>query len=117
MTISGIPTTGIVRCDQPRVLEHTQTNVVQADDYERFMEGLRTGVLKHSGDDALKTHAMNAAVRLLPAAGAKFERMADQRMSQGQNQRVIDALIAAAMVHSTAVAELGNDYNLLESVY
>jgi phage terminase large subunit-like protein len=100
-----------------RVIEHTQTNVVQVDDYERFMEGLRTGVLKHSGDQALTSHAMNAVVRLLPAAGAKFERSADQRMSEGQNQRVIDALIAAAMVHSTAVAELGNEYAILESVY
>src|SRR5439155_1199670 len=70
-----------------RVIEHTQTNVVQADDYERFMEGLRTGVLKHSGDTALTAHAMNAVVRLLPAAGAKFERSADMRMAEGQDQR------------------------------
>jgi len=100
-----------------RVLEHTQGNIVQVEDYERFMEGLRTGVLHHSGDQALKDHAMNAVVRLLPAAGARFDRKADMRMAEGQNQRVIDALVAAAMVHSTAVAELGNEYELLESVY
>lgn len=100
-----------------RVIEHTQTNVVQVDDYERFMEGLRTGVLRHSGDPGLTSHVMNAVVRLLPSAGAKFDRSVDSRMSPGQDLRVIDALIAAAMVHSTAVAELGNEYALLESVY
>ncbi|HYS28797.1 MAG TPA: terminase large subunit, partial [Candidatus Limnocylindria bacterium] len=100
-----------------RVLKHSQSNAQQADDYERFMEGLRTGSLHHSGDQALTDHAMNAVVRLLPASGAKFERSVAGRMNEGQTLRVIDALVAAAMVHSTAVEELGNDYPLLESVY
>lgn len=99
------------------VIDFTQHNPEKCDAYERFMEGLRTGVLKHSGDPGLSSHAMNAAVRLLPSGGAKFERKADQRMSQGQELRVIDALDAAAMVHSVAVAELANEYQLLESVY
>jgi phage terminase large subunit-like protein len=90
-----------------RVVERGQTNQFAAMDYERFMEGLRLGWLKHSGDADMTKHALNAIARLLPLGGARFARVAESRSSNNamQDQRVIDALIAAAMVHCVAVAE------------
>src|SRR5450631_989396 len=88
------------------VVERGQTNTFAATDYERFMEALRTGWLKHTGDPELGKHALNAVARLLPLGGARFERPAAGRGNNAlQDQRVIDALIAAAMVHTVAVAE------------
>lgn len=101
-----------------RVVAFDQSNPPQCNAFSRFMEGLRTGVLKHSGDQALTQHAMHAVERILPAAGSKFERPADGgRMTSSQPLRVIDALVAAAMVHSIAVGELAENYELLQSVY
>jgi hypothetical protein len=83
-------------------------------DYERFMEGLRDGALWHSGDAGMTRHALNAIAKQLPRGDIRFERPHQSRAvgaagtsnSVLQAARVIDALTAAAMVHSTAVAEL-----------
>lgn len=81
------------------VIDRAQTNKPQSEDYERFMTALRQGWLLHSGDVGLRTHALNAVTRLLPDGGAKFGRPSDSRTGN-QQARVIDGLIAAAMVHS-----------------
>ena len=51
----------------------------------------------------LRRHALNSGTRLLPDGGARFARISETRQGGNQDARVIDALIAAAMVHSYAV--------------
>ena len=85
------------------VVDYAQTSKPKAEAYERFMEGLRQGWLWHSGDIALRRHALNAVVRLLPDGGAKFGRVSETRMGGNQDLRVIDALDAASFVHAYAV--------------
>ena len=82
------------------VIDRAQTPKPQAEDYERFMEGLRQGWIRHSGDVGLRRHALNAVTKLLPGGGAKFGRSSETRIGGDQDARVIDALVAAAMVHS-----------------
>ena len=87
-----------------RVVDRQQTNTMACIDFARFMEALRSGWLRHTGDQGLKQHALNAIARILPGGDARFDRPAANRRSPDQNRRVIDALVAAAMVHSTRVA-------------
>jgi phage terminase large subunit-like protein len=86
------------------VIDRAQTIPLAIEDYERFMEALREGWLKHQGDPALTTHVLNAVARMLPSGGAMFERTSSSRSAGAQDRRVIDALIAAAMVHAEASA-------------
>jgi phage terminase large subunit-like protein len=88
------------------VIERGQGNQFAAMDYERFMEALRNDWLKHSGDPELTRHVLNAIARVLPDGRAKFERVSQTRQGGNQNLRVIDGLTAAAMVHTTATAEV-----------
>jgi len=88
------------------VVDRAQTHKPQAEDFERFMVGLRNGTLKHTGDPGLKRHALNAVERLLPDGGSRFDRSTRSR-DGNQESVVIDALIAAAMVHSYAVEKYG----------
>jgi hypothetical protein len=83
-----------------RVIDRSQSNKFAAEDYEKFMEALRSGWLRHSGDRDLTRHALNAVARILPYGDARFERPAQTRNTSMQDLRVIDALTAAAMVHS-----------------
>ena len=50
-------------CD---IIGRGQTMPQQVEEYERFMEGLRSGWLHHSGDAGLTSHAMNAIARHEP---------------------------------------------------
>ena len=84
------------------VIDRPQSNVFAVQDYERFVEGLRQGQLKHSGDAGLTSHVLNAVARILPRGDARFDRPAQTRVSSEQDRRVIDALTAAAMVNSFA---------------
>jgi phage terminase large subunit-like protein len=90
------------------VIDRTQVNSLATLDYARFMEALREGWLKHTGDRGLTSHALNAVARVLPQGDTKFERPKESRTVRDelQRRRVVDALIAAAMVHTTAAAEL-----------
>lgn len=90
------------------VVDRGQTNAFAAQDYERFMEALRSGWLKQPNDPGLTRHVLNAVVRDLPNGRYRFDRPRDSRTVRQaqQERRVIDALTAAAMVHSAAVAEL-----------
>jgi phage terminase large subunit-like protein len=75
-------------------------------DYERFMEGLRTGTLKHCGDEGLTQHALNAIARMDRYGATRFDRPNPTRYGgPEQERRVIDALTAAAMVHAQALVE------------
>ena len=79
------------------VVDWPQSIPVKTKDFERFMEALRQGWLKHSGDEAMTRHALNAIARVLPRGDAVFERPAQSRTSSTQDRRVIDGLVAAAM--------------------
>jgi hypothetical protein len=85
-----------------RVVERVQSHSFAVEDYNRFMEALREGWLFHSGDPGLTRHALNAVARVLPHGDARFDRVSSTRQGGDQETRVIDALSAAAMVHSAA---------------
>ncbi len=82
------------------VVDHAQgQSKTHVADYEAFMKGLRGGTLKHSGDAGLRAHVLNAVARRLPGGDYRFERPSSVRGTvRAQDQRVIDALTAAAMV-------------------
>lgn len=88
------------------VVNRQQTNPLAALDYERFMESLRQKWLWHSGDEGLRRHVLNAVARVLPGGDVRFDRPRASRTvaPEAQKRRVIDALAAAAMVHTTASA-------------
>ncbi|MCR4339244.1 MAG: terminase large subunit [Gemmatimonadaceae bacterium] len=91
------------------VIDHSQGNAQAALDFERFMDALRVGWIRHTGDAGLARHVLNAVARELPDKKAKFERPAATRQNRdrfAQEARVIDALDAAAMVHSEAAIEM-----------
>jgi phage terminase large subunit-like protein len=84
------------------VVERAQSNKYAVEDYNQWMEALRTGSLHHTGDQGLTRHVLNATARLLPGGDTRFDRPAESRRSGEQPLRVIDALTAASMVHSEA---------------
>jgi phage terminase large subunit-like protein len=87
------------------VIDHAQGQTkTHVQDFQAFMEGLRNGTLKHTGDDGLRAHVLNAIARRLPGGDYRFDRPSQVRgNARAQDRRVIDALTAAAMVveHST----------------
>lgn len=88
------------------VIARTQTPTFAVVDYERFMEGLRNGTLKHSGDEGLTKHALNAIARMDRFGSTRFDRPHPTRYGGSeQERRVIDALSAAAMVYAQSLAE------------
>lgn len=87
-----------------RVVERQQTTLQRIEDFARFMEALRNGWLKHSGDRGLTQHVLNAEAHILPKGDPVFERPSQSRQGGNQALRVIDALSAAAMVHALASA-------------
>jgi phage terminase large subunit-like protein len=89
------------------VVDRPQTSVLSGQDYERFMEALRNGWLFHSGDVALRRHALNAVARVLPGGQARFDRWDRNRAVGDAERKVIDALVAAAMVHAEAAGDIG----------
>jgi hypothetical protein len=81
------------------VIDRGQTNKLACADYEAFMDGLRNSTLRHTGDDGLRAHVLNAIARRLPGGDHRFDRPVASRRSVGaQDRRVIDALTAAGMV-------------------
>ena len=90
-----------------RVVGYPYSPAIAALDYSRFMEALREGWLMHSGDPGLTRHVLNAIAKPLPSGGARFDRPSQTRQGGHQDLRVIDALVAAAMVHNVAAAEIG----------
>jgi hypothetical protein len=85
----GIP---VIDHDHRRATTHVA-------DYSAFMEGLRNGTLKHTGDPGLRSHVLHAIAHRLPGGDYRFRRPSESRSSAlMQDMRVIDALSAAAMV-------------------
>jgi phage terminase large subunit-like protein len=83
-----------------KVIDWSQGNAQAARDYEAFMRGLRDGTLKHTDHAGLRAHAMHAVARALPGDKRRFDRPSQSRAKKKQDERVIDALTAAAMVNS-----------------
>jgi hypothetical protein len=82
-----------------KVIDRAQTTKLICADYEAFMDGLRNGTLKHTGDVGLRSHVLHAIARRLPGGDYRFDRPVASRRAVGQqDRRVIDALTAAAMV-------------------
>jgi phage terminase large subunit-like protein len=94
------------------VVDRSQGNTMACMDYDRFMEALRERWLWHSGDEGLTSHVLQAKARLLPGGDTRFERPKESRTVR----RVIDALVAAAMVHTTYAAEFGASHDILVEV-
>lgn len=88
-----------------RVISHSQTHSPMALAFERWMEAMREGWLFHTGDPEFARHVLNAVGRVLPGGQSRFDRPVRSRTGGKQDQRVWDALTAASMVHSVAVAE------------
>jgi phage terminase large subunit-like protein len=89
------------------VVDMSQGIPVQVEEYERFMEALRQGWIKHSGDPELTRHVLNAVAKIQRGGDAIFERPHQSRRSvDEQDRRVIDGLKAAAMVHRVATLQV-----------
>ena len=75
------------------------------------MDGLRNSTLKHTGDQGLRVHVLNAIARRLPGGDYRFDRPVQGRHAE-QDRRVIDGLTAAAMVvqHSTRAPQRRSVY-------
>jgi len=91
------------------VVDRGTKNADAVMDYDKFMEALRNGWLRHTGDAALKRHVLNAVARMLPGGDTRFDRPSSSRGgrtgSDLQEVRVIDALVAAAMVNAIAASQ------------
>ncbi|MGI8423041.1 MAG: terminase large subunit domain-containing protein [Chloroflexota bacterium] len=99
------------------VVERAQTNSFAVMDYQQFMQALRSGWLRQPNDPEFTRHVMNAIARLLPGGDTRFDRphATRARTSALQDRRVIDALTAAAMVHSLYAAELETPASVYET--
>lgn len=84
------------------VVDRPQSNTLHNEDYENFMEGMRSGTLKHTGHKGFRRHAMNAIIRSLPNDKKRFDRPSQSRSKRKQDLRVIDCLTAAGMVNTYA---------------
>lgn len=91
------------------VIDRPQGNALAVEDYDAFMEGLRNGTLKHTGDPGLRSHVMNAIARHLPGDKKRFDRPSQSRAKKKQTMRVIDALTAAGMVNHHISTFVGSD--------
>lgn len=105
----GIP---VIDHDHRRATTHVE-------DYGAFMDGLRNGTLKHTGDPMLRAHVLHAVAHRLPGGDYRFRRPSEVRgNAREQDRRVIDALSAAAMVvqHSTRQAPKRSVYEEMYNV-
>lgn len=80
------------------VIDRQQSNTLLVADYDAFMDGLRNGTLKHTGDPEQRRQVLNAIARRLPGGDYRFDRPSSVRANKKeQDRRVIDVLSAAAM--------------------
>jgi phage terminase large subunit-like protein len=93
-----------------QVVDRNQHIPMQVLDYTRFMEALREGWLRHTGDPGLTRHVLNATSRVLPSGDIVFARPSESRHGRKtvQETREIDALVAAAMAHTSAASPGGS---------
>jgi hypothetical protein len=91
------------------VVDRGQSNAFLVPDYEKFMEALREGWIKHTGDRTFTQHALNAIARPATLGDLRFDRPVESRTDAlKQRLRVIDGLQAAAMVHTEAAKDLSS---------
>jgi phage terminase large subunit-like protein len=88
-----------IGCD---VIEWTNSLPNRAESTKRFMEGLREGWIKHHNEPEFSRQVLNAVARVLPGGDYVFARPVETRNAAQQDRRVIDALVAAAMVNMMA---------------
>jgi phage terminase large subunit-like protein len=95
------------------VVDRQQTKGLAELDYKTFMEALRNGWLKHAGDAGLTKHALNAIEKVDEYGNTRFGRPVEGRTynPELQRRRVIDALVAATMIHTTMAADLDVESN------
>jgi phage terminase large subunit-like protein len=91
------------------VVEVSPGNATQCAAYAVFMEAIRTGVLHHPHDPDLTRHVLNARAKLVTHDRYRFDRPVTSRHARLQDSRVIDALIAASIVHWQQTAGLDDD--------
>jgi phage terminase large subunit-like protein len=69
--------------------------------YDAFMEGVRNDWIRHPGDPTFTEHVLNAVAKVQADGRTRFDRpVASRTDNEAQRRRVIDALIAAAMVNN-----------------
>jgi phage terminase large subunit-like protein len=81
------------------VVAHSQKPAPMAQAAERFYAAVREGKVRHPRDDVLTRHVLNAHRKATDDGRWRFVK------ENKQSRKVIDALIAAAMVHNIAVEE------------
>ena len=80
------------------VIDRGQSPQFATADFAAFMDHLRNGRLKHTGDAEQRRQVLNAIARRLPGGDHRFDRpMASRGNAREQDRRVIDVLTAAAM--------------------
>ena len=100
-----------------QVVAHSQKTAPMALAAARFMETLREGTQKHIRDADFTRHVLNGVAKELPDGAFKFVRPAASRSSNEETPlREIDALIAAAMVLSTAIGGAAHEGPILELI-
>lgn len=82
------------------VISHSQKPQPMALAAERFHAAVREGKLRHPFDDTYTRHVLNAHAKSTDDGRWRFVK------ETKQSSKHIDALIAAAMVHSVAIGEL-----------
>ena len=89
------------------VVDRGQTNSFQVMDYKFWMEAVGKRWIKHTGDRTFRTHVLNAVARKTEGENYRFDRPSTSRNTKGgrQDRRVIDALTAGSMIHTTMAAE------------
>lgn len=98
------------------VIAYSQSNEPQAVAFEAWMEAVREGWIEHPHDEQLTAHVLNAIAKpLFGGSRHRFDRPRTTRQARGQDQRVIDALTAASIVH--AVAAAGDEQPVDRSLY
>jgi phage terminase large subunit-like protein len=87
------------------VVDRSQGPDFQVDDYDEWMAGLRKRTIWHTGHREFRRHVLNAVARVSVGDKRRFDRPDSGRgNARKQPTRVIDALVAAAMVHTAASA-------------
>lgn len=91
------------------VVEVGPGNTVQCQVYAAFMEAIRTGVLEHPHEPEFTRHVLNGVAKIVTHDRYRFDRVSVSRAARMQDGRVIDALIAASIVHWQQTAGLPPD--------
>jgi phage terminase large subunit-like protein len=86
------------------VVAHSQKPAPMAQAAERFYAAVREGKLHHPRNDTLTRHVLNAHRKATDDGRWRFVK------ENKQSRKVIDALIAAAMVHNIAVEESASSW-------